>query len=845
MGCSNEGTLGKRFFRLCFLLMWATFMIVQWPRVMAQRPPIVNILFIVADDMRADIGAYSNRYARFTPNLSKFSQTALTFDKTIVQMALCGPSRNSFLSGRRPDSLRSWNFITSIRKFASNVQTIPQIFRNAGYETVSIGKVFHIYDDIGDDAALSWSSVSLAPGSGDDDQNCMRNSIWCSCDTASCADTMISKAAISYLQRKEAAKSTKPFFLAVGFRRPHTDYIVDGKFPSYDDFPMTIAASPIAPRFGTPDGMPVAAFYSCYKLMDRWQFQNEPLLPWTPVESSMAARVRLAYWRSAAYMDSQLGSLLDYLGASSFSQNTIVVFTSDHGYSLGERAMWCKQSLFDVTTRVPLMIRVPWHSETSAGKRTKTIVELIDLSPTLVSLVGPAAPTLSINVCADGKDLTPLFKNQDLTLDANEDDLGGIDVTLDTIDPYSSSFAISQYPRCLGIDQTNFWSNPCSAQSSFMFMGYSIRTNKWRYTEWRVWNNNGGVADWRPEGLNASELYDHSQEQSQFLDFDSTENVNLASRYPELVSKFSDALRHVVVGSAAILPQGCFAKGAASVAPTRFPSASPTISATDSPSISPTKRILQVGKTSKPTKTPTIPRPTERPTINIPPSTIQPTRSPSTQFPSITPSIRIADTAQPTTASPTSFPSLTPTKDLLETTSPTLRPSTSAPIPPITDAPTRIPTFFPSLPPTVQTTNQPTRLPTIQTKIPTMLPTTKAPESYNTKSPSIQQTAVPSVSVSYNSTMSPTIQDEQMCANPQLFCNAIDWTCGRSDICGLEEVSITCPCWQYETLAQAPKEIPNQQTSYVSTSSSSKLNLDNHLLNLLVLGLTLSMLTIV
>lgn len=199
--------------------------LLSFPVVLAvtRRPKQVNFLLLISDDLRADVAPYSHKYASFTPNINKFAETSLTFEKAYASQALCGPSRNSFLSGRRPDLLRSWNFLASLRKFSSNMITLPEAFRKqAGYETIAVGKVNHLYEDIGDDAKNSWSRTILPPGKGDGDRDCPLGSLWCPCD-GPCVDITIAKQVSQLIKFRDqnSNKLSRPWFIAAGFRRPH------------------------------------------------------------------------------------------------------------------------------------------------------------------------------------------------------------------------------------------------------------------------------------------------------------------------------------------------------------------------------------------------------------------------------------------------------------------------------------------------------------------------------------------------------------------------------------------------------------------------------------------------
>lgn len=381
------------------------------------------------------------------------------------------------------------------------------------------------------------------------------------------------------------------------------------------------------PNFDSKIGMPFQAYYSCKGFLQRFQFKNERILPNVPQNLELARQIRREYWKSVSVMDEAVGIVLKTLDSSKFARNTVVVFLSDHGFSLGEHSMYCKQSVFDVATRIPLMIRVPWKKSSSYGRRTKTVAELVDLYPTLVHLSGKKGSMR--DPCTSGKDLTQVFNDPLSHMASNDDALGGIS-------PFTHrnmrSYALMQFPRCnMDFYDKNPFGDPCSFTFDFQFMGYSIRTNRFRYTEWRHWKN--GQADWSLEGLAAQELYEHPVDDFGTLDFDAQELENRVhwSRYSGLVYDFSNALRLLLVDEHP--PDECLPRGISTVEPSSYPSQQPsTLSPSGHPTLDPT-----ISPTLYPTSAPSTHVPTGLPSSR--PSSASPTSSPTSSSPSTTPSM--------------------------------------------------------------------------------------------------------------------------------------------------------------------------------------------------------------
>ena len=491
-------------------------------------------------------------------------------------MSTCGPSRNSFMTGRRNDNLRSWNFVDDLRRRSSNVVTLPEWFKKQGYNTVSIGKVMHSYNRIKDDKP-SWSRILLPSRGKNNEQDCPVNPrvkipvAWCDCDRkrVKCMDTDIADAAIRVLKAQTA--SSKPLFLAVGFRRPHLDFIAPRGFPKFASSPYNnLPSMRTQPFFDRPEGMPNVAFHECDDAKQRLPFRlvNDTLKPWTVYPDSLYSKYRENYYRAVSYMDQQLGRVLAQVDSSKrLRNNTLIVFLSDNGRATGERNHFCKNGLFDVHNRVPLMIRLPESmaaeipSSAWRGQVVTSEVELLDVFRTVTSLAKAGQP----GCLAEGRDLTPFFLNP-----ASAEAFRPIEelLYLEQFDLSNAnlshySYAMSQMPRC---NIQHGASDACTNQPSneFQVMGYSLKTTKWRYNEWRTWNPAANDVDWSASGLTAVELYSHDNAtvlaaHLPGLNFDEFENHNLYSELSNgtLVVRLGAILKWVVQTSNTMYPAHC------------------------------------------------------------------------------------------------------------------------------------------------------------------------------------------------------------------------------------------------------------------------------------------------
>lgn len=425
--------------RPCLMLAAILFLAAGVPA--AERP---NVLFIVSDDLNTDLGCYGAKV--HSPGIDGLAKRGVRFERAYCQYPLCNPSRASFMTGLRPDRTRVFDNAKEVRKQVPGLITMPQAFRNAGYRAVRIGKLYHygVPKDIGTnglDDAESWDAV-INPKGKDKEVEARIHTLtpgqfggtlsWLAVEgrDEEFTDGIAADAAIAQLKELKG----RPFFLAIGFYRPHTPYVAPMHWFSRYPQEGMVLHEPRLPK-DNPPTIPKAALGSFKK-------EQEPM-----TDDQRRAAIQ-AYYASISHMDAQVGRVLQALDALDLSKDTIVVFTSDHGYLLGQHGLWQKQSVFEPSARVPLVIAGPGVSE--AGKTCGRPTELVDLFPTLAGLCNVPAPAE-----LSGISLAPQLK----------------DVTAPGRD----------------------------AAFTMVRGGRSIRTERWRYSEWN-------------EGKDGVELYDHDND---------------------------------------------------------------------------------------------------------------------------------------------------------------------------------------------------------------------------------------------------------------------------------------------------------------------------------------------
>ena len=438
-------------------------------------PP--NVLFIAVDDLNHDMSCYGDPLVQ-TPHLDRLARDSTVFERAYCQYPQCSQSRSSMLTGLRPDTIRVYDLRTHFRNTTPDAVTLPQLFRQHDYFVARAGKIYHYGNpgDIGTDGLddkPSWDLVINPAGRDKAEEHLVTNATsqrglgssisWLASEGTDeeQTDGLVATSIISLMEQHR----DRPFFLAAGFFRPHSPYIAPKRY--FDLYPLERITMPEVSREALA-GVPPLALASS----NPW--------PWFGVSREEARLGKQAYYATVSFVDAQVGRLLDALDRLGLADNTIVVFWSDHGYFLGEKGLWKKQSNFERVARAPLILRAP--GVTSAGLCGRP-VEFIDIYPTLADLCGLPIP----------------------------DTLEGVSL------------------RPLVIDAQTAWDRPAFTQvhRGRDVRGYSIRTQRWRYTEWGV------------EGSEGIELYDHE------ADPDEENNLAAAPEHAELLTQLQTELHRI------------------------------------------------------------------------------------------------------------------------------------------------------------------------------------------------------------------------------------------------------------------------------------------------------------
>lgn len=451
--------------------LWLAVLGLAFSSVAADRP---NVLMIVVDDLNATLGCYGDSDA-ITPNIDRLAGRGRLFRRAYCQQAVCNPSRASAMTGRRPDTLKVWDLKRHFRDTFPDIVTLPQHFKDNDYFTQGIGKIFHNGNTTPEGDPVSWSVPQtyhwaphwkdwVVPGAAAGTEPKKKGGPVQRLDVADDAywDGQIALEAGKALG--QLAKGDKPFFLAVGFWKPHLPFNAPKKYwDLYDRKKIAPPANPDAPRNG-----PEIALHDWKELRN---YAGMPKRGDLTREQTM--ELRHGYLAAISYLDAQIGKTLAELDRLGLRDNTVIALWSDHGFHLGEHSLWCKTSTFELDARVPLIISAPGMKQ--HGEASNSLTELIDLYPSLVDLCGlPPAAGL------EGVSLKPALDDPKATV---------------------SRVALTQHPR------------PAYFKGEPEVMGYSVRTDGFRYTEWRNWKTGKPVA---------KELYDHG--------FDPLENVNVAGK---------------------------------------------------------------------------------------------------------------------------------------------------------------------------------------------------------------------------------------------------------------------------------------------------------------------------
>ncbi|HRE04209.1 MAG TPA: sulfatase [Opitutaceae bacterium] len=499
-----------------------------WAWAADERP---NVLFIAIDDLRPSLGCYGNSEV-ISPHLDALAKRGLVFKRAYTQQAVCNASRASLMTGLRPDSTGVYDLTTHFRKKVPGAVTLPEHFKHHGYHTQALGKIYHpafhgfaIGSDLGDEQ--SWSVPIWMGGpryyysplgekltrevyarktgrTGADlegwKQDFLRS---LATEAPDVPDNMIydgeltdrSLAALRQLaDRRRVDPKAPPFFLAVGYLKPHLPFIAPKQYwDLYDPAKLTLARNQQPPKSVPPVAVAVAmqelrgGSYPLDVKVD--PVTARPVNEWStftmpaegPIPPEQQRRLLHGYYACVTFVDAQIGRLLTELKRQGLTDNTIVLVYGDHGFHLGENGQWGKLTNFEIATRCPLIVSAP--KARAPGSLTDALVELVDVFPSLCDIAGlPQPDNLEGHSFAD---------------------------LLDAPDRAGKDAAFSQYPRG-------------------DIMGYSLRTDRYRFTRWPAGAATGGVV--------ATELYDHAT--------DPGETVNLAENpdYRPLIARLTARL---------------------------------------------------------------------------------------------------------------------------------------------------------------------------------------------------------------------------------------------------------------------------------------------------------------
>lgn len=451
----------------------------------------MNVLMIAIDDLRPELGCYGAKHV-ISPNIDALARRGTHFTRAYCQQAVCSPSRTSLLTGLRPDTTQVYELRTHFRKNLPDATTLPEAFKKAGYETTGFGKIFHN----GLDDTRSWSIPHWMPGPN--------RAAWNSPEARSAAEAFTSKLSqdgwtIGSTSSRAGSRGPawdspdvadhelpdgqtteqviqalsvlkdKPFFLAAGFAKPHLPFIAPKKY--FDMYPLDKVQMPDYPE--RPSGAPEVAFHANGELRFYGNIGTDP------ITAEKARHLVRAYYAATTYVDTLIGRVLASLDKLGLRENTIVALWGDHGWHLNNHGLWQKHSNFEKATNSLLVVSDPRQKR--KGARCERLVEFVDIYPTLADCAGVARPD-----SLEGASFRRLLDDPSLRW---------------------KSAAFSQYPR---------------VQDKKEVMGYTMRTERYRYTEWR-WKGSEEVIE--------KELYDYETDPRESVNHaKNPENAELIER---------------------------------------------------------------------------------------------------------------------------------------------------------------------------------------------------------------------------------------------------------------------------------------------------------------------------
>jgi iduronate 2-sulfatase len=481
-------------FAFCFVLNLSAQELSMAPKGSKKKP---NILFIAVDDLKPLLNCYGATYMK-TPNFDRLAKMGVSFTNAHVQQAVCGPSRASIMTGTYPDRTRVWDLQTDFRQSAPDLVSMPEHLVNQGYETTAIGKIFHKGSSAPGHDGKSWTIPHTTPENFDPKYGEPAYSYYQDKNTKAQFDKMINEDGMNRNQAfkklkpstesadvsdeayqdgiytvealskmKTLAKGNKPFFLGVGYQRPHLPFVAPKKYWNLYDRKKI----PLAAFRALSANTPQLAYHSFGELMAFTDIDKNAKLGKELSEDKQRELIH-GYMACVSYIDAQLGKLLDAVEKNGLKDNTLIVLWGDHGFHLGDHTIWCKHSNFEQATRIPFMFAGPGVAK---NVKVNAPVELVSTFPTLFDLAG-----VSHHPQEEGKSIAALLDTDKKTT-------------------YSRSYAFGQYPRN-------------------KVMGYYVRTEKYRYTEWH--DNNYRTNDaYNESNIVGTELYDYEKDPNESKNF--------------------------------------------------------------------------------------------------------------------------------------------------------------------------------------------------------------------------------------------------------------------------------------------------------------------------------------
>ncbi|MEN8755924.1 MAG: sulfatase [Akkermansiaceae bacterium] len=510
--------------------------------VTAKKP---NILFIAIDDLRPELGCYGSELVK-SPNLDALAATGLRFDRAYCQETICAPSRASLLSGTRPDTNGITHNFVEFRDLNPNLLTLPEHFIQQGYETAFTGKIYHRDQD-----QKSWSRQparkklkvekprgpfalpenrelrkknfdemfkkygeaakrGLASGPAYESADVPDHTYIDGYNTVLAIETV----------KEMAADPEKPFFMALGFKLPHLNWVAPKKYwDMYDREKIPLATQTEGPKGGAEMGL-----HASFELRTRAGIPKHG-----PIDDDLARTLRHAYFASVSYVDAQIGMMLKMLDEEGLRDNTIIVVWGDHGWHLGEMGIWGKATNYEIAARVPLIVSTPWMK--AKGQSSEALVELLDIYPTLCDLAGITKPDH-----IEGKSFAPLLDQPRMKWkDGAVTQFPSPALREWAANPLSPEMRetffgplIEEVEARIVKQQGEKWDRELFEQH---LMGYTIRTKDYRLILWKDQRNPKAQPIFE-------ELFDHRT--------DPLESVNIAAQNPELVKALSMKMDHIL-----------------------------------------------------------------------------------------------------------------------------------------------------------------------------------------------------------------------------------------------------------------------------------------------------------